>query len=97
MSKNTKTKIVLAEEPKTKISLSEEPKETEFEDFLFRFGKYKNMLCSNIITIETVNPKTKEKQKTGVNYIQWVLKNVLFLTADDKMIIQQILDNYTKK
>ena len=55
------------------------------------------MLASQIVSLETVNPKNKDKMKTGVNYLQWCLKNVLFLTADDKLIIQKILDNYLKK
>ena len=94
-----KTKIVLsddepiASEPDSKKENIEE----EFTDYLFRFGKYKLMLASQIVSLETVNPKTKDKMKTGVNYLQWCLKNVLFLSTDDKMIIQQILDNYTKK
>ena len=93
-----KTKIVLTDdEPIGEPDSKKENVEEEFADYLFRFGKYKLMLASQIVTIETVNPKNKDKLKTGVNYLQWCLKNVLFLTADDKIIIQQILDNYLKK
>ena len=93
-----KTKIVLTDEAITSEPDSKkENVEEEFADYLFRFGKYKLMLASQIVTIETVNPKNKDKLKTGVNYLQWCLKNVLFLTPDDKLIIQQILDNYLKK
>ena len=74
MSKSqTKTKLVLSEEPDNK------KENDEFPDYLFRFGKYKNMLASQIVSIETVNPKDKQKLKTGLNYLQWCLKNVLFL------------------
>ena len=96
MSKNTKTKIVLAEEPEKEEEKKQEKKE-EFEDYLFRFGKYKNMLASQIVSIETINPKTKQKQQQGLQYLQWVLKNVLFLGSDDRKMIQQIIDNYTTK
>ena len=99
MSKS-KTKIVLSEEESDNNKESENKKENveeEFADYLFRFGKYKLMLASQIVSLETVNPKNKDKMKTGVNYLQWCLKNVLFLTADDKIIIQKILDNYLKK
>ena len=95
-----KTKIVLSDEEcdnKKELENKKENTEEEFADYLFRFGKYKLMLASQIVTIETVNPKNKDKLKTGVNYLQWCLKNVLFLTPDDKLIIQQILDNYLKK
>ena len=93
-----KTKIVLTDESITSEPDSKkENVEEEFADYLFRFGKYKLMLASQIVSLETVNPKNKDKMKTGVNYLQWCLKNVLFLTADDKLIIQQILDNYLKK
>ena len=94
MSKNTKTKIILSEE--TEPEKKEEKKE-EFEDYLFRFGKYKNMLASQIVSIETINPKNKQKQQQGLQYLKWCLSNVLFLTADDKNVIQGIIDNYTKK
>ena len=63
MSKSqTKSKIVLSEEnPETENVEVEE----ECSDYLFRFGKYKHMLCSQIVSIETANPKTKDKQKQG--------------------------------
>ena len=98
MSKNTKTKIVLSEEtePEKKEEKKKEKKE-EFEDYLFRFGKYKNMLASQIVSIETINPKNKQKQQQGLQYLKWCLSNVLCLTADDKNVIQVIIDNYTKK
>ena len=96
MSKNTKTKIVLAEKPEKEEEKKQEKKE-EFEDYLFRFGKYKNMLASQIVSIETINPKNKQKQQQGLQYLKWCLSNVLFLTADDKNIIQGVIDNYTKK
>ena len=94
MSKNTKTKIILSED--TEPEKKQEKKE-EFEDYLFRFGKYKNMLASQIVSIETINPKTKQKQPQGLQYLKWCLSNVLFLTDDDKKMIQQIVDNYAKK
>ena len=94
MSKNTKTKIILSEE--TEPEKKEEKKE-EFEDYLFRFGKYKNMLASQIVSIETINPKTKQKQQQGLQYLKWCMANVLFLLPDDKKIIQEIIDNYTNK
>ena len=94
----SKTKIVLTDdEPITSEPDSKNENVEEFSDYLFRFGKYKLMLASQIVSLETVNPKNKDKMKTGVNYLQWCLKNVLFLTADDKLIIQKILDNYLKK
>ena len=97
MSKS-KTKLVLSEEtePEKKEEKKQENKE-EFQDYLFRFGKYKNMLASQIVSIETINHKTKQKQQQGLQYLQWVLKNVLFLGSDDRKMIQQIIDNYTTK
>ena len=97
MSKS-KTKIILSEEtePEKKEEKKQEKKE-EFEDYLFRFGKYKNMLASQIVSIETINPKTKQKQQQGLQYLQWINKNVLFLLNDEKKIIQEIIDNYTNK
>ena len=99
MSKSqTKSKIVLSEESDNKKEFDNKNENIEeFADYLFRFGKYKNMLASQIVSIETVNPKTKQKQQTGLQYLKWCLQNVLFLSQDDKMIIQQIIDNYTKK
>ena len=95
-----KTKIVLSEEEsvdnKNVSDNKKENTEEEFVDYLFRFGKFKNMLASQIVTIETVNPKTKEKQKTGINYLQWCIKNIVWLDTDSKMIIQEIINNYTK-
>ena len=96
MSKNTKTKIVLDEEPEKKEEKKQENKE-EFKDYLFRFGKYKNMLCSQVVSIETINPKTKQKQQQGLQYLQWCLKQIAWLSLDDKNIIQEIIDNYLKK
>ena len=75
-----KTKIVLSDEEsdnKKELDDKKENVEEEFADYLFRFGKYKLMLASQIVSLETVNPKTKDKMKTGVNYLQWCLKTVL--------------------
>ena len=55
------------------------------------------MLCSQIVSIETINPKSKQKQPQGLQYLKWCLQNVLFLNNDDKKIIQEIIDNYTNK
>ena len=96
MSKS-KTKIVLSEEPEKQEPEKKQENKEEFEDYLFRFGKYRNMLASQILSLETINPKTKQKQQTGLQYLKWCLANVLFLTADDKKMIQQIIDNYTQK
>ena len=94
----TKTKVVLSEEDTTPKSEVDGPiVKEEFEDYLFRFGKYRNMLATQIVSIETINPKTKQKQQQGLQYLKWCLANVLFLLPDDKKIIQQIIDNYTTK
>ena len=99
MSKSqTKTKVVLsAEDIKKELDIEKENVEKPFEDYLFRFEKYRNMLASQIVSLETINPKTKQKQQTGLQYLKWCLANVLFLSADDKKMIQQIIDNYTQK
>ena len=97
MSKSqTKTKIVLSEELDNKKEADNKKENVEFEDYLFRFGKYRNMLASQIVSLETINPKTKLKQQTGLQYLKWCLANVLFLSADDKKVIQEVIDNYTK-
>ena len=94
----TKTKVVLSEEDiKKELDIDKENVKEDFVDYLFRFGKYRNMLASQIVSIETINPKTKQKQQQGLQYLKWCLANVLFLLPDDKKIIQQIIDNYTSK
>ena len=94
----TKTKVVLSEEDiKKELDIDKENVKEDFVDYLFRFGKYRNMLASQIVSIETINPKTKQKQQQGLQYLKWCLANVLFLLPDDKKIIQQIIDNYTTK
>ena len=93
MSKS-KTKIVLSEE--TDPEKKEEKKEP-YINFLFRFGKYKGMTAEDIVKIKTISPKTNQPTESGKLYLMWCLKNVLFLTDDDKKMIQQIVDNYVKK
>ena len=98
MSKS-KTKIVLSEEtePENKEEKKDLKKKEDFVDYLFRFGKYKGMTASDIVKIKTISPKTNQPTESGKLYLMWCLKNVLFLTNDDKKMIQQILDNYAKK
>ena len=55
------------------------------------------MAASDIVKIKTISPKTNQPTESGKLYLMWCLKNVLFLTDDDKKMIQQIVDNYVKK
>ena len=75
----TKTKVVLSEKDiKKELDIDKENVKEDFVDYLFRFGKYRNILASQIVSIETINPKTKQKQQQGLQYLKWCLANVLF-------------------
>ena len=88
-----KIKVVDSEnESDTKEEIKEQPKE-QLKDMIFNFGKYKDMKASDVIQIKQF--KGDKIIYLGENYINWCLKNVIFLNNDQKLILQKLLMNFT--
>ena len=60
------------------------------EEYVLKFGKYKNMRAVDVAEIYVVDPKTQEDKPVGLLYLEWLCKQDWFKHKD---IVEQVIQN----
>lgn len=60
------------------------------ENYVFKFGKYKNMLLTDVANFKSVDKKGNMK-KTGLQYLKWLVQQDWFKNTD---IINEVINKF---